>query len=131
MIKPFHLSFSVPNLEQCKKFYINILECNIGRDTGSWIDVIFFGHQLTLHQEQDGKPSIPLDHFGAILTNKEWLKVSNNITSQDLPFVLKPIIKEEGTDTESGKFIIKDPANNILEFKYYKSFDATVENNKS
>jgi extradiol dioxygenase family protein len=129
MIRPFHLSFTVPDLEQCKNFYIDILECKIGRDTGSWIDIIFFGHQLTLHQEQNGKFSIPLDHFGAVLSNKEWLKVSHNISSQDLPFVLSPTIKEQGTDIESGKFIIKDPASNILEFKYYKSFNATVENN--
>ena len=129
MLKPFHLSFTVPDLEQCKAFYINILKCRISRDTGFWVDVIFFGHQLTLHQEQDGKPSIPLDHFGVVLSNEEWLKVSLKISSQYLPFVLSPIIKEQGTDTESGKFIIKDPAYNILEFKYYKSFNNTVGNN--
>jgi len=39
------------------------------------------------------------------------------------------MIKKERTDTESGKFIVKDPASNILEFKYYLSFNTTVENN--
>ena len=126
MIKPFHLSFSVPNLDETKNFYINLLGCEIGRDTGKWIDVLFFGHQITIHQTPEGIPSISLDHFGVVLSKQDWLDISNKISSCDVTFELNPTIKEEGTTTESGKFIVKDPASNILEFKYYKSFDTTV-----
>lgn len=126
MIKPFHLSFTVPNLEEAKKFYLNHLGCKIGRDTGDWIDVIFFGHQITIHQESEDMHSIPIDHFGVILSKHDWIDISNRISSSDVPFELNPIIKEEGTDIESGKFIVKDPASNVLEFKYYESFNTTV-----
>ncbi len=54
MIKPFHLSFAVPDLKQAVDFYVNVLGSEMGRDMGAWVDIIFFGHQLTLHQNRDG-----------------------------------------------------------------------------
>ncbi|WP_444885197.1 VOC family protein [Microbulbifer sp. PSTR4-B] len=45
-IKPFHLSFVVPDLEKAREFYVNLLGCTVGRDTGEWIDVIFYGIRL-------------------------------------------------------------------------------------
>ncbi|PCJ45295.1 MAG: dioxygenase [Gammaproteobacteria bacterium] len=131
MIKPFHLSFTFPNLEAAKNFYISLLGCKIGRDTGNWIDVIFFGHQITIHQEQEGLTSVPIGHFGTVLGKRDWVAISKMISSSNVPFELNPIIKDEGTDTESGKFIIKDPASNVLEFKYYKSFNTTVAANNA
>ena len=99
MIKPFHLSFSVPNLEETKNFYINLLGCEIGRDTGNWFDVILFGHQITIHKEKDGMSSNPIDHFGPVLNKLDWLTIANKIASSGRQFELKPIIKDEGTDT--------------------------------
>ncbi len=48
MIKPFHLSIVVPDLEQARVFYVNLLRCAVGRDQGQWIDILFFGHQMSL-----------------------------------------------------------------------------------
>jgi extradiol dioxygenase family protein len=132
MTKPFHLSIVVPDLERARTFYVNLLDCKVGRDKGQWIDILFFGHQMTLHQERNGMVAKAIDHFGPILEKEEWKKVSDRFRSNGIAFEMQPLIKEEGTDTESGKFIVKDPADNILEFKYYKSFSTTVEeSNKS
>lgn len=125
-MKPFHLSFVVPDLNKAKDFYLNILGCELGRDTGEWIDIIFFEHQLTLHQERDGKPAVAIDHFGALLEKNQWLRIIETLSVNEIDFQLTPTIREEGRDTESGKYVIKDPAGNLLELKYYKQFSATV-----
>lgn len=127
MIKPFHLSFVVPDLLKAKEFYIDILGCELGRDTGEWIDIIFFGHQVTMHQERSNMPAKSIDHFGPVLEKKEWQSVSNSLSSSTIQFELPPTVKFEGTEKEAGKYIVKDPAGNLLEFKYYQSFSNTMQ----
>ena len=121
MIKPFHLSIVVPDLEQARAFYVNLLGCNIGRDKGQWIDVNFFGHQMTIHQERENMRAKPIDHYGPILDKIEWESISNIFNSKGVVFDMQPLIINKGNKDESGKFIVKDPAGNILEFKYYKT----------
>jgi extradiol dioxygenase family protein len=117
---PFHLSFVVPKLRLAEEFYVNFLGCKKGRDTGKWIDVIFFGHQLTLHQETENMKAQSIDHFGVILEKAEWLSIAQKVEAQSILFVLSPNEKTNDDSSESGKFIIKDPANNLIEFKFYK-----------
>ena len=127
-MKPFHLSFVVPSLEEAKVFYTDVLECSIGRDSGSWVDLLFFGHQITIHQESGDMIAKPIDHFGPILEKKTWLVALGRCMSKNVEFIMQPIVKYEGTNEESGKFIILDPAKNIIEFKFYNNFETTVEN---
>ena len=125
-IKPFHLSFVVPNLEKAREFYVNLLGCFVGRDTGAWIDIIFYGHQVTMHQERDGMVSKRIDHFGPILEKGQWSEVLALLKANGVQFVLEPLVKSENTENEAGKFVVKDPAGNLLEFKYYNNFSGTV-----
>ena len=127
MIKPFHLSFVVPDLNQAKEFYVNVLDCNVGRDNGKWLDILFFGHQITMHQEQPSMKAKAIDHFGPVLDKAEWQAVAEKLSSSGVDFQLPPTIKDNGTSAESGKYIVNDPAGNLLEFKYYGSFSTTVE----
>lgn len=121
MSKSFHLSLAVPDLDAAKSFYTSVLGCSLDRDSGSWVDVLFFGHQLTLHQAQESMAAVAVDHFGPILSKAEWILLSERIASHHVDFQLAPQSKNEGTHEESGKFIVKDPAGNSLEFKYYES----------
>jgi extradiol dioxygenase family protein len=130
-MKPFHLSFVVPSLAEAKVFYTEILECSIGRDTGSWIDILFFGHQITIHQASENMKAKAIDHFGPILEKETWLAAFKRCESSRVVFVMQPTLKNEGTNEESGKFIVLDPAKNIIEFKFYSSFEKTVENKKA
>ena len=131
VIKPFHLSIVVPSLEKARDFYVNLLGCEIGRDKGQWIDIMFFGHQVTMHQERAGMVAKSIDHFGPILEKEDWLKVSSLLKTNLVDFEMEPFVKDEGTNTEAGKFMIKDPAGNLLEFKYYSYFDSTVAQKKA
>ncbi len=53
MIQPFHLAIPVQNLEKCRTFYRDILNCKEGRSSDHWVDFDFFGHQLVIHQKDD------------------------------------------------------------------------------
>ena len=126
-MKPFHLSFVVPSLEKAKEFYTGVLNCSVGRDTGSWIDILFYGHQITIHQESNNLKAKPIDHFGPILEKELWQSAFERCKNGGVEFVMEPTLKNEGTNEESGKFIVLDPAKNIIEFKFYIDFEKTIE----
>lgn len=62
-----------------------------------------------------------IDHFGVILEKAEWLSIAQKVKIESIPFVLSPCEKINDDKSESGKFIIKDPANNMIEFKFHKT----------
>jgi extradiol dioxygenase family protein len=126
MLKPFHLSFVVPDKLESKRFYLDILGCSLGRDNESWYDIIFFGHQLTIHQATENLPAFRIDHFGAILSKDEWLSATARCKEHSVPFVLEPMVRNEGEEDEYGKFVVNDPSGNALEMKYYSNFGKTV-----
>lgn len=122
-MKPFHLSFAVPDLKATKDFYLNQLGCELGRDQGNWIDILVFGHQLTIKQESDQLKATPLNHFGPVLDKTDWQSLRQSLEANGVEFLLSPKVINQGQDNEYGKFKIKDPAGNILEFKYYADFE--------
>ena len=79
---PFHLAFAVADLAQTRTFYTEHLGCRVGRESASWIDFDFFGHQITAHlapsavrpvgtNAVDGD-AVPVNHFGAVLPWRDW-----------------------------------------------------------
>ncbi len=79
-----------------------------------------------MHQEREGMVAKSIDHFGPVLEKEDWLKVFYLLQTNSVDFAMEPHVKGEGTNREAGKFMVKDPAGNLLEFKYYSSFDSTV-----
>ena len=48
MSRPFHLAVPAGDLTDSVNFYEKILECKLGnREEGKWIDVDFWGNELT------------------------------------------------------------------------------------
>lgn len=45
----FHLAIPVADLEAARTFYAGVLGCGVGRESDTWIDFDFFGHQVTTH----------------------------------------------------------------------------------
>lgn len=45
----FHLAIPVADLEAARTFYAGLLGCGVGRESDTWIDFDFFGHQVTVH----------------------------------------------------------------------------------
>jgi uncharacterized protein len=126
----FHLAFPVHDLESTCHFYIDLLGCQIGRESTSWIDFNFFGHQITAHvspQEArniaanpvDGD-DVPVRHFGVILDWSEWHALAEKLTRHGTAFVIQPHIRFKGEVGEQATMFIKDPSGNALEFKSFQ-----------
>ena len=44
----FHLSIPVSELAVAKKFYVEALGATVGRENADWLDILLWGHQITL-----------------------------------------------------------------------------------
>ena len=117
-MNPFHLSFAVPDLRVAAKFYEDVLGCTRGHNDGAWMDMMLFGHQLTLHQATTLHPARPIDHFGVLLTEPEWRALSERLQGTDIGFAMSPRVSDVGMPSERGKFLLHDSAGDLLEFKY-------------
>ena len=97
MTTAFHLSFHARDLESSKRFYRDVLGCSIGRERGTWFDVDFFGHQVTIHQATEAHV-LPgsLDHFGANLNEASWAELLEALSAREVVFRVPPSVRHEG-----------------------------------
>ena len=134
-LTPFHLAIPVQNLEKCRVFHRDILKCTEGRSSEKWVDFNFFGHQLVIHQKKshqassalesnpvDGK-DVPVPHFGVVLEWEVWQKLSDDLKSNQIKFVIEPYIRFEGEVGEQATMFFLDPEGNALEFKAFKDME--------
>ena len=130
-IPRFHIAFPVHNLESASEFYINILGCDTGRESDSWIDFNLYGHQIVAHLSPEDcnpvnsnsvdKDDIPCRHFGVILEWSEWEALQDRIKKFEYLFLVKPKIRFKSKPGEQGTFFVNDPSGNALEFKAFKN----------
>ena len=130
MIQPFHLAIPVKNLELCRTFYRDIIQCIEGRSDTHWVDFNFFGHQLVIHQKDDFSPQqisnpvdghdVPVPHFGVVLSMDDWKKLSERLKKNGTKFIIEPTIRFKGKPGEQATLFFKDPEGNALEFKAFK-----------
>lgn len=125
----FHLALPVDDLDASKQFYLGVLGAKIGRENLEWLDILLWGHQITLHlrpdevltKERQGKR-----HFGVVLPWSDWQEFAGNIRGKHLAFLKDPEILLAGTPEEQAKFYLEDPSNNIIEVKAYRDFNFTL-----
>ncbi len=128
----FHLAFPVTDIESTRAFYRDVLGCRVGRETDHWIDIDFFGNQISAHvttvvelamtSEVDGI-DVPLRHFGAVLDSETWQALGERIAAHGVPFLIAPTIRFEGKPGEQGTMFIQDPSSNGIEFKTFTHSD--------
>lgn len=131
MATVFHLAYPIKDIEQTRAFYAGLLGCEQGRETESWIDFNFFGHQLSLHLKPesfngpdptnvvDGK-DVPVRHFGALLRWDEWHDLKARLIDAETDFVIEPYTRFKGEIGEQATMFFLDPSGNALEFKSFK-----------
>ena len=130
MTQPFHLAIPVQNLEICRAFYRDILQCKEGRSDTHWVDFNFFGHQLVIHQKDNFNPQqisnpvdghdVPVPHFGVVLSMNDWHLLSQRLKKNGTKFIIEPTIRFKGKAGEQATLFFKDPEGNALEFKAFK-----------
>ena len=127
MSKPFHLAIPAKDLVKSAKFYVDILGCTTGNgEEGKWIDVDFWGNELTLHKTNMKLPnerhdvdmgSVPVPHFGVHLDRLIFDKIRENLKTNKIKYLDEPYTRFKDKKEQQETFFIKDPHGNILELK--------------
>ena len=127
MSNPFHLAVPAGDLNTATKFYVEILGCKLGnREDGKWVDVDFWGNELTLHKTEMKLPNerhdvdmgnVPVPHFGVHFDKNVFKKIKENLKNNNIKYLDEPYIRFKGKKEEQETFFIKDPHGNILELK--------------
>ena len=127
----FHLAYTVRDLESTRKFYGDLLGCQEGRSTESWVDFDFFGNQLSLHigqtiqeLESDSRVDnveVPLPHFGCVLDWDLFHNLADKLKLAGIVFIIEPTIRFEGMPAEQATMFLEDYSQNALEFKSFRN----------
>ncbi len=133
-VTPFHIAIPVHNLDECRAFYRDILNCEEGRSSDHWVDFNLFGHQLVIHYKPkteaeslhinpvDGK-NVPVPHYGVVLPWDIFESFSQMLKDKGVQFVIEPYVRFEGLTGEQATMFFLDPAGNALEFKAFKDME--------
>jgi hypothetical protein len=131
-LRPFHHAFLVRDLEETRRFYVDLLGCREGRSAPTWIDLDLFGNQLSCHlgtpapTQRVGKVDgilVPLPHFGAIVSYDEYERMAARLAEAKIEFIVTPRIRYPGEVGEQGTFFFLDPSGNAIEIKAFKNPD--------
>ena len=127
----FHLAYTVTDLDSARSFYGELLGCQEGRSTDTWIDFNFFGNQLSLHLGEVIKRSkttskvddisVPMPHFGCVLDWDSFYDLADKLKSARVLFIIEPTIRFESMPGEQATMFFEDPFQNAIEFKAYQN----------
>lgn len=132
----FHLAFHVHDLELARAFYTGVLGCREGRRAPTWLDIDFFGHQLSLHLgtpfpvSHDGQVAdqrVPMPHLGVILAMPDWQALVQRLEARAVQFVLKPSIRFANEPGEQGTLFLLDPSGNPIEIKGFNNLHGVYQ----
>ncbi|MCA0946677.1 VOC family protein [Salipiger pacificus] len=128
----FHLAIHVTDLDAARAFYGDVLGCEEGRSTDTWVDFDFFGHQLSLHLGEPfpvtrtgkvGEHMVMMPHMGAVLRLDDWLALADRLAEKGIDFDIPPVIRFEGEPGEQRTMFFFDPSGNPIEIKGFKDFE--------
>ncbi len=133
----FHFAFKVKDIESTIAFYNTILGCKLGRQSESWVDFNFFGHQLSAHVSNNipkldycGKVenlNVPIPHFGCILDKETFSDLESKLKKHDIAFVVKPQKRYQNKKGEQQTMFVLDYSNNPIEFKSFSNNEGVFE----
>ena len=132
-IPPFHLAFPVRDVEEARRFYVDLLGCNEGRSDELWVDLDLYGHQIVAHYKPADESAsndahhnpvdghdVPVPHFGVVLEWDAWQQLADRLQSAGTKFVIEPYVRFQGEVGEQATMFFLDPSGNALEFKAFK-----------
>ena len=131
MSSPFHLAIPAGDLSVATKFYTDVLGCKLGNgEVGKWVDVDFWGNELTLHKTNMKLPNerhdvdmgnVAVHHFGVHLDPEVFDKIKENLKANNIKYLDEPYTRFKNKKEQQETFFIKDPHGNILELKTLKN----------
>jgi extradiol dioxygenase family protein len=128
----FHFAFHVTDLDEARRFYGDVLGCQEGRSTETWVDFDFFSHQISLHLGEPfkttltglvGEHLVPMPHFGLVLQKADWQELAERLKSRSMQFVVEPHLRFAGQPGEQWTMFFLDPFGNPIEVKGFADFE--------
>jgi extradiol dioxygenase family protein len=117
-----HLSIPVDDLAAAREFYEKSLGCRVPRTREDWLDVWFFGMQLTLQHRPDEVAPVAdqgVRHFGVTLPDAETYRdLVERLRSHRVRWLSEPKTDVDRDGKTGGK--LADPSGNIIEIKFYE-----------
>src|SRR5664279_4640744 len=117
-----HLSLPVRDLGTSRDFYVEVLGCGLARERPRFIDVWFYGLQLTLHERPDEvltPEASGVRHFGVTLGRDDLAELLARLDGTDVEWASTVSTDFAGTPQEQTKAKIVDPSGNVIELKAY------------
>ena len=128
----FHLAIHVKDLDETRAFYGEVLGCEEGRSTDTWVDFDFFGHQVSFHLGEPfpttrtgkvGDHMVMMPHMGAVLRLDDWLALADRLKEKGIAFDIPPVVRFEGEPGEQRTMFFFDPSGNPIEIKGFADFE--------
>ena len=119
----FHLAIPVTDLGAAEAFYVDGLGCHLARRYADRITLDFFGDQLVCHlsDQVDDDPQLYPRHFGVTFRHEEAFADLLRLVELRKLAVFRPCcLRFGGTAEEHQTVVLRDPSNNLLEFKHYR-----------
>lgn len=135
MSNRFHLAIPAGDLHSAIEFYCDLLGCETGNSESNWVDINFWGNELTLHatdpnKKQTGEQhdvdmdNISVPHFGVHLDAEAFKNLKEKLIKNNVEFVNEPYIRFENDVLEQETMFVADPHGNCLEIKTMKNSEA-------
>ena len=132
MSNRFHLAIAAGNLDVALEFYCGLLGCQKGNSECGWIDINFWGNELTLHATDPNKKQIgeqhnvdmdnvSIPHFGIHLDTEMFENLREKLIENNVKFINEPYIRFKNKELEQETMFIEDPHGNVLEIKTMKN----------
>jgi uncharacterized protein len=118
----FHLAIPAADLDAMQEFYVAGLGCKLARRYADRITLDFFGDQVVCHLSDEIvlEPALYPRHFGVTFRQRDdWARLLHLAEVRGLRFFEKPFHRFTGLVEEHESFVLQDPSQNLLEFKYY------------
>jgi uncharacterized protein len=125
-----HLSLPVRDLEEAEDYYVRVLGCQVARRRPDFIDVWFFGLQLTLHDRPDEVTGLVPGgsrHFGVTLGPDDFGALVARLEECGAEWLVPVTTDDAGRQTEQTKAKVVDPSGNVIEVKTYPDVAAALE----
>jgi extradiol dioxygenase family protein len=123
----FHLAIPCADLDAAERFYVDILNCRRARRYDDRITLDFFGDQLVCHLAPDlveREPRLYPRHFGITFRNRQDFEaLLTRLRGKGADVLQDVFTRFAGKREEHLSFFLRDPSNNVLEFKHYHDPD--------
>ncbi|ATL65682.1 VOC family protein [Nocardia terpenica] len=118
----FHLAIPARDLDEAEQFYVRGLGAKLARRYDDRITLDFFGDQVVCHLSDriDPDPRLYPRHFGVTFHERaDFDRLLRLVRLRELAVFSPVSTRFEGTAEEHLTVVLRDPSNNLLEFKHY------------